>query len=147
MKNDPREKPISWERRGDCFICTSHVGGRYPSTTRNGTTLSIARRILTKRHRDITALMARHTCDNTKCIRPDHIVIGTAQDNVDDKRSRGRERHPNGEQLPQSKLTRVDVVEIKRLRGNATQIELAKIYGVSQTLISAIQRRKVWKHI
>lgn len=30
----------------------------------------------------------RHTCDNRKCLRPDHIIIGTAQDNWYDNQQR-----------------------------------------------------------
>lgn len=35
-------------------------------------------------------LWALHTCDNTKCINPDHLFIGTAQDNTDDMIAKGR---------------------------------------------------------
>lgn len=32
----------------------------------------------------------RHTCDNMKCINPDHLIIGTYADNTEDMMSRGR---------------------------------------------------------
>lgn len=31
-----------------------------------------------------------HQCDNPGCVRPDHLFIGTAQDNADDKVRKGR---------------------------------------------------------
>lgn|SRR3990167_1487852 len=31
-----------------------------------------------------------HKCDNTRCVRPDHLMVGTAQDNVNDMIAKGR---------------------------------------------------------
>ena len=35
-------------------------------------------------------MVVRHTCDNTRCCNPDHLVIGTQRDNANDMASRGR---------------------------------------------------------
>lgn len=35
-------------------------------------------------------LVVRHTCDNTRCVRPDHLMIGTQADNNRDRWMRGR---------------------------------------------------------
>lgn len=35
-------------------------------------------------------LQACHTCDNPKCVNPDHIFIGTRKDNMSDCRQKGR---------------------------------------------------------
>lgn len=37
--------------------------------------------------------MALHTCDNPPCVNPAHLYVGTAKDNFDDVRQRGRP-HP-----------------------------------------------------
>lgn len=31
-----------------------------------------------------------HRCDNRLCVRPDHLFLGTAKENLDDMRSKGR---------------------------------------------------------
>lgn len=35
--------------------------------------------------------MVLHTCDNRACINPQHLFLGTAQDNTDDMIAKGRE--------------------------------------------------------
>lgn len=39
-------------------------------------------------------LLVRHTCDNRVCVNPAHLLLGTTQDNADDRRIRGRRLWP-----------------------------------------------------
>ena len=54
-----------------------------------------------------------------------------------------------GENCPTSKLTKMDVIKIKKIlnKGKFTQIEIGKMFGVSNANISAIKRGKNWSHI
>lgn len=86
-----------------------------------------------------------HHCDNPPCIRPDHLFLGTALDNAQDKVQKGRGmRH---EQHTSAKLTITQVFEIRRLyqEFGTTQDRLARRYGVSQSLVGAIVREEIWK--
>lgn len=38
----------------------------------------------------LDGLWVLHTCDNGVCVNPDHLWLGTSQDNIDDKTRKGR---------------------------------------------------------
>lgn len=88
----------------------------------------------------IKGKVVMHRCDNPRCINPDHLVLGTQGDNMQDMM--GKRRHHKGEATPHAKLTSEQVVLIRKLyaEGGVTQRELALELGVSQTNISAIVR-------
>lgn len=95
-----------------------------------------------------------HKCDNPACINPDHLFLGTQSDNIRDCVRKGRfkgglHRHgPRGENHPFSKITEADVLSIRsEYAAGARQVDLASKYGLHQTTISDIVRRKIWKHV
>jgi hypothetical protein len=99
-------------------------------------------------HRPLRAgEMALHTCDNRGCCRPQHVFPGTQADNMHDMDAKGRRRtwHPTGELNPAAKLSRDQVVEIRRSKLSGR--EVAKAFGVSQQLVSAIHCKQVWSKI
>jgi hypothetical protein len=89
-----------------------------------------------------------HTCDNPACVNPDHLFVGTQQDNIKDAWSKGRVRLPrDGEKNPASKLTAAQVLDIRaRLCGKRGELSaLAREYGVSSSLIAQIRDRLTWR--
>ena len=101
-----------------------------------------------------------HSCDNRKCVNPDHLWLGTHGDNQRDCTAKGRraygerngrhtkpEASPRGEQHRRAKLDEDAVRYIRSSRGKITQQALADTYGVPQTAISAVQLNKTWKHV
>ena len=38
-------------------------------------------------------LQVLHRCDNTRCVRPDHLFLGTQLDNIHDRDQKGRHRN------------------------------------------------------
>lgn len=56
---------------------------------------------------DITGKVIRHTCDNPRCLRPDHLVSGTPSDNMRDRGRRGRTyRHVSGQETAEVRSLR-----------------------------------------
>ena len=41
-------------------------------------------------------LIVRHTCDNPPCCNPEHLILGTHQDNTDDMYQRNRNNNVRG---------------------------------------------------
>lgn len=81
-------------------------------------------------------MVVMHSCDNRKCINPDHLSVGTQGDNLRDMTDKGRHGH--------TVLTDDEVKDIRELLESGeytSQREIAKQYGVSESLISGIKLR------
>ena len=94
-------------------------------------------------------LFVLHKCDNPPCVNPDHLFLGTHQDNVDDREKKGRNNTSgislSGEDHPYSILTLDNVGYIRRSclkRGDITRI--AKELGVNRKTISDVVNFKTW---
>ena len=112
-------------------------------------------------------LFVCHTCDIPRCVRPDHLFLGTPLDNQRDMITKGRqvwtgatrparglfngaytkpERRPKGERHGCAILT-ADRVRALRHRASTTtllQRQLAVEFGIAQGTVSAILRRRIW---
>lgn len=92
-----------------------------------------------------------HTCDNRRCVNPAHMFIGTRKDNMHDASLKGRlsrTHQPKGERHGNAKLTDESVRVIRRLAmDGASYKSIARIYGVSDTLIRMAVNRQTWKHV
>ena len=86
-----------------------------------------------------------HTCDNPKCINPNHLFLGSHQDNRNDCIDKNRQA--KGEQINQSKLTAKEVLEIRNRFKKGDSAKIANEYGVAPSTILQIVRRLTWKHI
>ena len=88
-----------------------------------------------------------HKCDNRKCVNPDHLFLGTHQDNSNDARSKNRLARLKGELNGNSRLKDDDVRFIRANYPKITGRSLAKQFNVDPSMISLIVLRKEWKHI
>lgn len=85
-----------------------------------------------------------HKCDNKWCVNPDHLFLGTQQDNIDDMINKGRDKFKR-EQNGRALLTEQQVGEIKSLLGVHSQEQIAKLYNVTRSTISAISTGRNWQ--
>lgn len=92
------------------------------------------------------ALDLCHHCDNPACVNPDHLFPGTAKVNMHDAMNKGR--LARGELSANAKLNENSVREIRRkFAAGVTCRELAAQFGVDNSVISRVARRKTWKHV
>jgi len=91
-------------------------------------------------------LLVLHKCDVPVCVNPDHLFLGTHQDNMDDKIKKGRQA--KGENNGSSKLTEKEVKEIrdKYVPRKYTQRMLAREFNVSQVAIGCVIRNETWRN-
>ena len=79
-----------------------------------------------------------HRCDNEKCVNPDHLFLGTHQDNMDDMMRKGR---GNRDGKASRKVTDDQVREIRlRAAAGVTAAEMARELGMSKSGVCRIVR-------
>lgn len=85
------------------------------------------------------SLLVCHKCDNPPCVRPDHLFLGTDQDNNTDKMIKRRAAKA---------LTEKDVLEIVKLvKSGKSMLSVSKLYGVVATSVANIMSGKNWAYL
>lgn len=102
-----------------------------------------------------------HKCDNPSCVNINHLFLGTPQDNMADKVSKGRQakgegitknrKEKYGEDHHNAKLTKISANEIRSIAnsrmkpgGRYNRKELAIQFGISETLIKQVVSQGRW---
>lgn len=145
----PEERKAIWLcehaiRNGECWDCHLEPNQKgYSNVTiggREGEKWRAHRLVYTVIHGDIPRFgVIRHTCDNRRCIRPKHLLLGTDADNTADMMARGRHKFI----LPDNrKLTEADITNIMALRNlGYTYKEIADCFNVcTSTIMNNIRK-------
>lgn len=84
-----------------------------------------------------------HECDNRRCVNPEHLFLGSIEDNIADMVAKGRQAR--GERNGHAKLTEEDV---RAIRASSEPYRvLARRYGVCLATLSMVKTGKNWRHI
>lgn len=92
-----------------------------------------------------------HRCDNPRCVRPDHLFLGTNKDNVHDMDRKGRRVNAQvrGSKHHAAVLTEERVrliVDLHRTRG-ISQVQLSRDFGVCKATVNHIFTGRLWRHL
>ncbi len=83
-----------------------------------------------------------HDCDNSICVRPDHLLPGTVGENNEDMRRKGRA-------APSMRRLRLD--QIRRIRAlfveGKTKSAIAKEVGVGRAAVTSLLLGKTYKGV
>jgi len=80
-----------------------------------------------------------HACDNRQCCEPVHLFLGTNEDNIVDKVQKDR----SGKKLCIDNVKKIKAMLLEGVK----QKEIAKEFGVHQTIITRINTGKRWEHV
>lgn len=131
--------------------CISLNTKRRPTVRLGGVTVNASRAVWILHRGDPGPSFVLHTCDNEQCVNPEHLYLGDQAQNMRDTVERNRRRgdHPMvGEKHYNAKLTREDVLEIRRRHScGESRLSLSSAFNVSRTHIGYIVGRKSWKSV
>lgn len=130
------------------WLAAINVKGYGHATTKDGRTIT-AHRLAWELYNDKQApkgIDVAHDCHNRPCINPLHLHLATKSQNMLESAAIGRlSNQGNGKRGNLEKLTKEDILAIRA--SSETHVQAAKRFRVSRDNISAIRRRKSWKHI
>lgn len=157
-RGDPLWEPIVptledrfWEKvqKSDgCWMWTAggDVDG-YGAFSRNRTQIKAHRYSWELHYGSIQdGLWVLHRCDNPRCVRPDHLFLGTHQENMADMKAKGRSQR--GERCHAAKLTERQAKEVIKAAKRGERCEdIARRFGVSRSTVSLVATGKTWAYL
>lgn len=132
------------KQQGNCLEWTKCLNtDGYPRTAWNNSSNGKVHRIVWELYNKQSAknLVIRHSCNNPKCINPNHLVIGTPADNMKDRDSAGR--HGANKILPKDVNTICSLYSTNLY----TQKEIGTLFGINNRTVSSIIKGTHWKHV
>jgi len=132
-----------------CWNLAGYLSRGYPRFVLNGKRMSghVASWIL---HRGSTeGKWVLHKCiSNRRCVNPDHLYLGTSQDNSDDMVAQGHLRDQCGSKNDSAKL---DEEKVRQMRAvpyfRGMYVHYAKLYGVEISVVRRAIIGKTWSHV
>lgn len=93
-------------------------------------------------------VVIRHRCHNPRCINTDHLLLGSPQDNAQDRTRAGRGYRKPGGANPGSRYTDEQIGAVWALcQEGVPQPEVARRTGVQVKTVNSVAKGWCWNHI
>lgn len=91
-------------------------------------------------------LLVCHSCDNPACVRPDHLFLGTNQDNAQDAVQKNRTAY--GPRNHKTKLTEKEVLDIVNLwRQGVPRKIISQRFNIDASVVTRIMSGQCWRRL
>lgn len=118
------------DKTDDCWLWASQLRNGYGLFRLNGKVVSAHRLSYEMHIGSAEGFQVRHTCDNPPCVNPEHLILGNAKANSDDKMDRDRHNFT---------FTNAQVVDLRSRPITVTMCrDIAKEFSVSTEMIKAL---------
>lgn len=92
-----------------------------------------------------SGLNVLHRCDVPCCVNPNHLWLGTNDQNVKDKVAKGRAARLRGTDHPAAKVDE-SIVRMIRCSPQSARV-LAQGLSLDRSTVQYIRQRKLWSHV
>lgn len=127
-----------------CYEFIGHIGERGYGLIRFGGKTRLAHRVSYGIHKGPipSGMVIMHTCDNPRCVRPEHLVAGTQSDNMKDMTK--KRRHPylltlKGTKQSRERVARWNVGMLNRAK---THCKWGHEYTPENTYLHVTEKKK-----
>lgn len=88
-----------------------------------------------------------HTCDVTGCINPDHLWLGTHQENTNDMIAKGRRVQLRGLARGNTVISEqtARIIKQRLISGDCTKVDIARGLRVSYDIVKSIDYGNAWR--
>jgi hypothetical protein len=92
-------------------------------------------------------MLVCHTCDNPRCVREDHLFLGTVKDNSQDMLRKGRHR-PYAGGGKNRRFTPAQVCDMRRQHAAGERLaDLVRSFGGKKSLIWNILHHRIYRDV
>ena len=100
-------------------------------------------------------MLVCHSCDNTLCVNPNHLFLGTSKDNTQDMMNKGRGAGQKGTRFQpdvaglnngRARLTPKDVLAIRQDQNKSLK-EWSEVLGVAERTVDHVLKGSTWQHL
>ena len=131
---------ITYEKHGHCWVPTKHIDGVIKRQGTEWVVCDYVYHTLSRRLKPYEFVV--HTCNDHRCINPDHLVVVNAYDGIYDGHADKLARITHAKLHGNAKLSEHDANFIRSSKASAEL--LATMYGVDEDVILEIKRGNTW---